>query len=87
MFGVLFSVLVIIVPMSICGEIIMRVRLTKRASCDKIAWWRRGGDEVATTYGELFPESRLPLFRRFVFWLILGAASVIILLAILWKSK
>ena len=64
----------------------MRIRLTRRASRDKIAWWRRGGDEVAATYEELFPDSRLPLFRRFVFWLILGAASIV-LLAILWKSK
>ncbi len=86
MFGVLFSILAIIALLSGLGEVFMRIRLTRRASRDKIAWWRRGGDEVAATYEELFPDSRLPLFRRFVFWLILGAASIV-LLAILWKSK
>ncbi len=86
MFGVVFSIVVIVALLSICGEIVMRVRLTRRASCDKIAWWRRGGDEVAATYEEVFPRSRLPLFRRFAFWLFV-AFSVVVLLSILWKSK
>lgn len=86
MFGVFFSILVIVALLSIFGEIVMRVRLTKRASRDKIAWWRRGGDEVAATYEEVFPHSRLPLFRRFVFWLVVGCAIPVFLL-ILWKSN
>lgn len=86
MFGVVFSIVVIVVLLSICGEIVMRVRLTRRASRDKIAWWRRGGDEVATTYEEVFPRSRLPLLRRFAFWFIV-AFSAVVLLSILWKSR
>ncbi len=86
MFSVVFSILVIVAVLSIGGEIVMRVRLTKRASCDKIAWWRRGGDDVATTYEELFPDSRLPFFRRFAFWLVVVFACLV-LLSILWKSN
>jgi hypothetical protein len=86
MFGIFFSILVLVGILSICGEIVMRVRLTRRASRNKIAWWRRGGDEVAATYEELFPRSQLPLFRRFAFWLFL-AWSAVMLLSILWKSN
>ena len=85
MFGVVFSIVVIVALLSICGEFIMRIRLTKRA-CDKIAWWRRGGDEVAASYEELFPDSRLPLFRRFAFWLFVVFACLAIPY-ILWKSN
>jgi len=86
MSGVVFSIVVIVALLSICGELIMRIRLTRRASHDKIAWWRRGGDEVAATYEELFPDSRLPLFRRFAFWLFVVFACLVIL-SILWKSS
>jgi hypothetical protein len=86
MFGVLFSILVTVAILSSCGEIIMRIRLTKRSSSDKIAWWGRGGDEVAATYEELFPHSRLPIFRHAVFWLFVVLACVAIL-SILLKSS
>ena len=86
MLGVLFSVLVIVALLTGCSEIVMRIRLTKRASCDKIAWWRRGGDEVVASYEEIFPDSRLPLLRRFAFWLVVAFAAVV-LLSILWKSN
>jgi hypothetical protein len=87
MVGVFFSILIVMAVFSIGGEFVMRVRLTRRQSLDdKLAWWRRGGDQVAATYEELFPQSRLPLFRRFVFWLLVACASVF-LLAILWKSN
>jgi len=86
MFGVLFSILVTVAILSVCGEFVMRIRLTKRASSDKIAWWRRGGDEVAASYEEIFPHSRLPLFRRTIFWLFVVLACVV-LLSILLKSN
>jgi len=85
MFGILFSILLVSALLSICGEFIMRIRVTKRAWPDKIAWWRCGGDEVAATYEELFPNSRLALFRRVVFWLFMGFCAVT-LGSILWKS-
>jgi len=84
MFGVFFSLLVVVALLSIFGEIVMRVRLTKRASRDKIAWWRRGGDEIVATYEEVFPDSRLPLFRRFIFWLVVACAGAL-LFSMLWK--
>ena len=87
MFGVFFSILVLVALLSIFGEIVMRVRLTKRASRDKIAWWRRGGDEVTATYEEVFPDSRLPFFRRFVFWLVLACAGVLVFSMLLWRSN
>jgi hypothetical protein len=87
MFGVFFSILVVVGLLTIFGEIVMRVRLTKRASCNNIAWWRRGGDEVAASYQEIFPDSRLPFFRRFVFWLLLACAGVLAFSMLLWKSK
>jgi hypothetical protein len=87
MFGIFFAALIAMALLSICGEIAMRVRLTRReASGDKLAWWRRGGDEVAATYGQLFPSSYLPLLRRFVFWLFI-TCSLGVLLELLLKSK
>ena len=86
MIGIFFSILVFLGLLSICGEIVMRVRLTRESSRDKPAWWRRGGDEVAATYEEAFPHSRLPLFRRFAFWLFV-AGSAVLLFSMLWKSN
>ena len=84
MFGIFISILVLVGLLSICVEIIMRFRLTrKETSRDKLAWWRRGGDEVAATYEELFPHSRLPPFRRFAFWLFIVWSAVLIF-SILW---
>jgi hypothetical protein len=87
MFGVFFSILVVMALSSIFGEIVMRVRLTRRASRDKLAWWRRGGDEVAATYEEVFPDSRLPFIRRFVFWLFVICAGVLVFSMLLRKSN
>jgi hypothetical protein len=87
MLGVLFSISVAVALLSIFGEFFMRVRLTRRASRDKISWWRRGGDEVAAAYEEVFPDSRLPLFRRFVFWLLVTCAGVLVFSMVLRKSK
>jgi hypothetical protein len=64
MVSIFFSLLMVMALLSICGEIVMRVRLTKRASLDNIAWWRRGGDEVSATYEEVFPDSRLRFLAR-----------------------
>ena len=86
MFGVFFSILVVMALLSSCGELVMRIRITKREPLDKIAWWRRGGDEVEAAYAELFPNSRLPLFRRFGFWLV-AAGGGVLLFAILWRSR
>ena len=87
MFAVFFSILVGMALVSLGGEVVMRVRLARTdTSRDKLAWWRRGGDEVAAVYGELFPGSRLPLFRKFVFWFFLVSCAIV-LLATMWRSK
>ena len=86
MFGVFFSILVVVALLSILSETVMRVRLTRRASGDKIAWWRRGGDEVSATYEEVFPDSSLPFFRRFIFWLVVACAGALVF-SMLWKSN
>jgi hypothetical protein len=83
MFGIFFSILILIALASICGEIVMRVRLTKRASRDKIAWWRRGGDEVVDAYEQLFPSSQLPLLRRFAFWLLIAFSAAVLITVLL----
>ncbi len=84
MFEIFFSILVVVALLSIFGEFVMRVRLTRRASRDKMVWWRRGGDEVASSYAEVFPDSPLPVFRHFVFWLFLACCASV-LVAVLWK--
>ena len=83
MFGILFSILLVVVLLSIAGEIVMRVRLTRiDTSREKLAWWRRGGDEVASTYEEFFPHSFLLLFRRVIFGSVIGVASLLLLLVL-----
>ncbi len=86
MLGILFSLLVLMALVSICGEILMRLRLSQReATGEKLTWWRRGGDAASAAYEELFPNSRIPLFRRLVFWLV-AACAASILAAVLLKS-
>jgi hypothetical protein len=38
------------------------------------------------TYQELFPRSRLPLFRKYFFWLMLISALAI-LIFVLWRRN
>lgn len=84
---VLFSVVAALGLLSVVGEIVMRVRLTKRAPPSEKpfgVWWRRGGDDVVAMYEDLFPGTRLPLLRRLAFWLVL-ALSAVFLAVHLWK--
>jgi hypothetical protein len=87
MFGFLFSVLVLAALLGIFGEIAMRIRLTRNeVSADKVAWWRRGGDDVASGYEKVFPDSWLPHVRRLNFWLLIVCAAAT-LFAILWRAR
>jgi hypothetical protein len=87
MFGVLFSLLVLMALLSIVGEMIMRVRLSQReVPGEKLAWWRRGGDAVSASYKELFPDSLIPAYRNFVFWSVVVCAASL-LAAVLLKSR
>lgn len=83
---IVFLMFVLLAVVNGCGEILMRVRLSKREPpSEKLLWWRRGGDEVASTYLELFPCSFFPRVREFTFWLFLIFA-VALLALIVWKK-
>jgi hypothetical protein len=80
----LFSILVVIAIVSSCIEFFMRIRLTQKESGgEKLAWWRRGGDEVVSAYSQLFPDTWLPLFRQAAFWLLIAAAGFVLILVLL----
>lgn len=82
---VLFTAFIIMALFNLCGDLFMRVRLTKRElPSDKLLWWRRGGDDVADAYQELFPHSNIPRFRVLTFWLFLGLALIGAIL-VAWK--
>lgn len=85
MFAIVFSILVLLAILSICSNIVIRVRLTKaEPSRDKLIWWRRGSDEASETYRQLFPDSYLPQFIQAAFWIILAIAAVT-LVTMLWS--
>jgi hypothetical protein len=86
MSGTFFAIVLAMAILSACGEITMRVRLTRKAFRDKLAWWRLGGDEVAATYEQLFPGSRLPFLRRLAFWSLVVFAAVALAM-VLWKTR
>ena len=83
-----FFSMAVIVALAMFVEIAMVVRLTRRGiSCNKLPklpWWGGRGHEVAATYEQVFPRSRLPIFRRFVFCLFPAWAGVYLLI-VLWK--
>lgn len=88
MFGIAFAILVLAALVSICGEIVMRVRLTRaEPSQNGLAWWRRGGDQVSASYQEFYPNSRLPLFRHFTFWLVVAATVAALVYIALVRAK
>lgn len=88
MFGLLFSVLVIIALLSTAFHTAMRIRLMRMdAARDRIEWLSfRGSTEVMDTYQAFFPRSVLPRFCRFAFWTFIFCASLA-LCAIILKSK
>lgn len=84
MFAIVFAYLVVMALVSQGCELTMRIRLTRlEMRSEKLSWWRRGGDEVAATYRALFPRSRLPFLRAFMFWFFLALAVVFLLTFIL----
>ena len=85
MLAVFFFLFLFVGLSTICSEMVMRARVTKAERVDKWAWWRRGGDEIAATYQELFPRSKLPMFREFAYWFLLASGALGAVL-IFWKS-
>jgi hypothetical protein len=85
--GSIFYVFVVVALLNVCGEIYMRVCLSRReTSRDKLTWWRRGGDEVSESYEGVFSRSFIPKLRRYTFWgFIAFCASILV--GLLWKSK
>jgi len=69
MFVVFFSFLLILALLIAFTEVIMRVRLSQKESpANRLLWWRLGGDEVDSTYREVFPHTLLLRVRRYLFW-------------------
>lgn len=87
MFGLMFSVLVIIALLCGAFHTTMRIRLMRMDTArDRIEWLSfRGSTEVMDTYQALFPRSVLPRFCRFGFWAVIFCAAVV-LCAIILKS-
>jgi hypothetical protein len=86
MVAVFFSGLVIAALLSLVSEMFMRIRLAKTEEWNQLPWWRRGGDDAAAIYQQRFPRSRLPLFRKSIFWLVTASAAGALVI-ILWKSN
>lgn len=83
-FAIYFAFLVAAAIFSLGCEIAMRIRLTRlEVPSEKLLWWRRGGDEVAKAYHELFPASRLPFLRNLVFGVFLGCAAILLVFILL----
>ena len=80
MVAIAFSGLLFIALLGIAGEFIMRVRLSRRAlRGEKLQWWSRGGNEIASDYRQLYPTSIIPTFRVCAFWGFLAIALTLIL--------
>jgi hypothetical protein len=75
-----FSILTLLAIANICIDIAMRIRLTKRQSSEgKLYWWRHGGDEMESRYEELYPDTYLPVVRRYLFCFVIAAAAVLLI--------
>jgi hypothetical protein len=86
MFATAFSILALVSILSILSNVAMRIRVTKIEPRDKIAWWRRSSDEVASVYESLYPNSYLTFLGKFALWLFAGLIFVCAI-ALLWKSN
>lgn len=72
---------------AICADITMKLRVNDRLpEKEQFSWWVRNSWAVARKYGELYPDSSLPLIAKcnFLFCALLGAAFV---MNSLWKSS
>jgi hypothetical protein len=88
MLRIVFSIVLLVMMVGIGSNIVMRIRLAKRdSSTDKLAWWKRGSDEVGDTYRARFSSGYLPLLNQFAFWLVVTLAAVALVFALVWKPK
>jgi disulfide bond formation protein DsbB len=87
-FGTVFLILVLIALASNISDLSMRIRLTRRLPLENwFSWWMRSSDDVGRAYQELFPESYLPSAVRYVFWLLLATAAVVLTLVLLRRPN
>jgi hypothetical protein len=88
MVGIAFSALVLMALVSIVFNFATRIRLMKHDTArDKLAWLSRGSSEVWDTYEALFPGSYVPRFQRFAFWTVIICAALLLVSAVLLKSR
>lgn len=87
MFVAVILVVATVVILQILSEITMRVRLTAReARSEKLLWWGKGGDEVATMYREIFPGTWLPTLRNIAFYTFIALCVVVLAFLALKQS-
>jgi len=87
MFIAFILVAAAIIILQISSEITMRVRLTVReVQSEKLLWWRKGGDEVASMYQEVFPGTWLPVLRNIAFYIFIVLCMVVLALLVVKRS-
>jgi hypothetical protein len=66
----------------------MRIRLMRMDSArDRIEWLSfHSGDDVLDTYAALFPHSVLPRYCRFVFWIGIVSAAIVLCAVTMLKA-
>ncbi len=78
--NIAFSLIALMIVANICGDLIMRIRLTRlRPPEDRLYWWSHGGDEMEQAYLQLYPGTYLVLIRHLAFWLVIVAALVLLI--------
>jgi len=86
MTAILIAILVLLTP-GAAVNVYMQIRVNRRLAPGERPWDSRidGSYAVGRKYGELFPESKLPVISRcfsFLFWVIVAVAAAMYV----WKS-
>jgi hypothetical protein len=85
--AILCSLIVLSIAVTLYADIAMKIEVNDRLpQKEQFSWWSRNSWAVARKYGELHPDSHLPLIAQCSFLLCtaLGAAFMV---STLWKSN
>jgi len=85
--AILWSLIVLSIVVTLYADIAMKIEVNDRLpQKEQFSWWSRNSWAVARKYGELYPDSYLPLIAKcsFLFCTALGAAFMV---STLWKSN
>ena len=88
MVPVAFATLILMAFVNGIFWLAMRIRLMRIDSArDRIEWLSlRSGDDVLDTYAALFPKSIMPGYCRFVFWMCIVSAAVVLCSILISKA-